>query len=332
MAANETKDSLTLYLAQQLIEKSSTANLMTATRQSVMTNFECSEIPAVSTQEEADTLMLLHAVQVASTGHNVHIYSQDTDVLLLALRRVPLLGLNPVMVMGTGQNRRKVYLRPIFEKLGEKKSAALINWHALTGCDTTGHIQGKSKAGCFAAFLACSNEVIEAIADLGVGDQPSETVTHGCEEFLMSLFRPKNMNSISAKELRWKLFKALKEDQGVNKLPPTPGAWCEHIKRAHMQANIWAQDIIPNPELPDPLTLGWKQESGQFVPLLSQVPAAPDSIMQLVKCNCQSERKCSRRCSCKSKNLVCTELCSCSADETCCNTNPHIIGNDIEEM
>ena len=38
-------------------------------------------MPGVSTQEEADTLMIHHAVEVASNEMNVHIYSQDTHVL-----------------------------------------------------------------------------------------------------------------------------------------------------------------------------------------------------------------------------------------------------------
>ena len=93
------------------------------------TNYACDVMTGVSTQEKADPLMILHAVEMASTGFQVHIYSQDTDVLLLALCRVPLLG--------------KVMLQPIYDKLGPERPAALINWHALTGRDMTGHIQEK---------------------------------------------------------------------------------------------------------------------------------------------------------------------------------------------
>ena len=38
-----------------------------------------------STQEEADTLLILYAVTVSCQGNTVHIYSCDTDVLVLAL-------------------------------------------------------------------------------------------------------------------------------------------------------------------------------------------------------------------------------------------------------
>ena len=38
----------------------------------------------VRTHEEADTLMIFHAKKVERSGMSVHIYSQDTDVLLFA--------------------------------------------------------------------------------------------------------------------------------------------------------------------------------------------------------------------------------------------------------
>ena len=69
--------------------------------------------------------MILHAVEVAGRGFDVHIHSQDTDVMLLALRRVPQLG-TPAMIMGTEDHRRKVMLKPIYEKLGPNKASALF--------------------------------------------------------------------------------------------------------------------------------------------------------------------------------------------------------------
>ena len=91
LASNDTKDSLTLYLAQQLINQSTAENLVTVTCINVMTNSKSHVSTGVSTHEEADTLMILHAVEVAEKELDVQIYSQDTDVLLLALYRVPKL-------------------------------------------------------------------------------------------------------------------------------------------------------------------------------------------------------------------------------------------------
>lgn len=260
LASNSTKDSLTIYLAQQLLGSTKIKNLLTATRMSVMTNYESTSTPGTSTQEEADTLMILHAVSASAEGYKIHIYSQDTDVLLLALRRVPQLGEGATMIMGTGEHRKEVLLKPIYDQLGQEKAEALINWHCLTGCDTTGHIFGKGKKGCFTTFLEAKVSVIRAIANLGIGYEPSEHVLAGCEEFLCTLFCPKGLTICQAKDLRWHLFKRLKSEQSIDKLPPTPGAWKEHIKRAHIQAKIWHQDLVLHPVYPDPLKVNLAEE------------------------------------------------------------------------
>ena len=108
----------------------------------------CETMTSVSTQEEANTRVIHHAVEAASNGMNVHIlYSQDTDVLFLALPRKPLLGDRSAAIIGTSEKRHKVFLQPIYEKLGPEKSGALVNWHALTCSDTTGHIHENGENG-----------------------------------------------------------------------------------------------------------------------------------------------------------------------------------------
>ena len=129
LASNKTKDSLTLYLAQQLVDTSTVVSMMIATRESVMTNYESRLIMEASSHEEADTVIIMYAVDAvdaADAGFRVHIYSQDTYDLLLALRRVSQLGSNAAMIMGTGERRHKVMLQPIYNE------AALINRHVLT--------------------------------------------------------------------------------------------------------------------------------------------------------------------------------------------------------
>ena len=75
----------------------------------------------------------------------------------------------------------------------------------------------------------------------------------------------------------------MKPEQGVDKLPPTQAAWKQHIQRALLQANIWAQDLEEKPVTPEPLTLGWKKEGGRMLPVLSSESAAPDCVLELVK-------------------------------------------------
>ena len=81
----------------------------------------------------------------------------------------------------------------------------------------------------------------------------------------------------------------------------------------------WLQDLVPTPILLDPVTLGWRQlEDGHYVPEVSKVLAAPEAMVELVKCSCVAN-KCSGRCSCKAHNLVSAELCKCEGAEDTCN-------------
>ena len=311
-------------------------------RKDVICNGQFPVTTPVSTQEEADTLLILHALELATSGFAINIYSHDTDVFLLALRRVAELGGDVSVITGTGERRKTVNLHHIYDWIGESKAKALINWHALTGCDTTGHLLGTSKRTCFKAFMNASPEVIEAISLLGISEEPSSATFRYCEEFLCQLFCPKSVSITRPEQLRWYFFKHITADKGVDNLPPTPGAWNEHLKRARCQAIIWQQDLDVNPRMPDPLQYGWTTLNDKLVPVLSQVPPAPESVSLLLRCKCgvgktgEKTALCMKRCSCKKHDLVCTELCSCEGDtDICLNTQVTIeeedLGSNVED-
>lgn len=207
LASKETKANLVLYLANKAVNLCKLP-ITTHTHKGVQSS-RPDMVNIVSRQEEADTLLILYAVAVSRLGKVVHIYACDTDVLVLALHRVPELSPYSAIIMGTGDQRRKIKLKPIYDSLGPAKAAALPGFHALSGADNTGHIRGKGKSTCFKAFLRAGVDVTSAIAGLGVGAQPSDSVVSGCEEFVCQLF---NSNIATAKALRWHMFKQLKSN------------------------------------------------------------------------------------------------------------------------
>ena len=106
---------------------------------------------------------------------------------------------------------------PIYEALGPNRATALPGFHTLTGCDTTGHIQNKSKSTYFAKFMKASDDILQALSSLGVGNEPDEHVLAGCKKFLCQIFLPKHEYS-RASDVRWHCFKhvkALKPNQGM---------------------------------------------------------------------------------------------------------------------
>ena len=62
------------------------------------------------------------------------------------------------------------------------------------------------------------------------------------------------------------------------------GAMHEHIRRAHIQCNVWQQVLIVHPTILEPTSLDWSQKTGvgELMPVLTRVPLAPESVLEMV--------------------------------------------------
>ena len=72
--------------------------------------------------------------------------------MVRALQRLTVLGLQTTMLIGTGDNRRNILMKPIYVRLGTSKAAELPGFHCLIGCETCGHIKGIGKKTAFGSF------------------------------------------------------------------------------------------------------------------------------------------------------------------------------------
>eukprot|EP00794_Sanderia_malayensis_P021369 gene21369-23451_t len=103
-------------------------------------------------------------------------------------------------------------------------------------------------------------------------------------------------------------------------LPPTSDELLQHCKRVSYVAGIVKRVFEPNPEVPSPHGFGWKINSDALeIEWMTKSPA-PDSILELVSCNCKKAKCATQNCVCVSHGLKCTDMCGC----TNCN-------NDLEE-
>ena len=321
LAHTDTKKELTSYLAEKMLTKGKEEHINVVVAWS--NNCEASHRDAkhlASTQEEADTKILLHAVDASSSGAtSLQVHSPDTDVLVLSLRRHPRMCAD-TSFLTIGQNKRDIPLGPIVETLGAKRTAALPAFHALTGADITGCFSGKGKWKCWQAFMEASDTELEALANLGVSQALSTEVQSTVEWFVCRIYAPK-AHETSVKDLRWKFFK--KNQKESEKLPPTQAALHQAILHAQYQMMIWNNDIVPNPSLPSPEGYGWTLIEQHWVPIMTKELPAPESVIHLVKCKCAKMRCTSNRCRCKAANLNCTDLCECSDNDKCENTVGH---------
>jgi len=262
LAHVSTKDELTQYLASKTLEKGHQNGLHVVVAWSSKCRATHKDVAYLdSDQEEADTKILLHAVDATATGpKSIKIFSPDT-VLVLALRRYSELCVDTSFVTGRGRRLRNIQLRPIVRTLGAARTAALPGFHAWSGADVTGNFAFKGKLECWKAFLEADEECVTALADLGSTILPTAGMFYAIEKLVCQLSLPKTKIS-SLKELRWLLFR--KKQAKSEQLPPTQAALREAIKRAHYQAMIWANDKVPNPDLPSPENYGWKKDKGYY--------------------------------------------------------------------
>lgn len=172
-------------------------------------------------------------------------------------------------------------------------------------------------------------EVLSAFSALGTTEKLSPDTEQAIEAFVCQLYEP-GTTLVDVGDLRWRLF--TKKQLEGQKLPPTRGALHQAIARAHFQAMVWDQDHVPYQQLPSPTEYGWEVDGSRLVPVTTRDPPAPATITQLTKCGCK-KTGCTSRCSCRSLNINCSEMCLCGADEEVCRNTSQgdLLGIDDED-
>ena len=326
LCCKENKQALALYFASHVIEckkDMQTAFIVTSERDCLSSN----SLPVEqlrSEQEEADTRILLHAVDCTRRGaSSIIIQSPDTDVLVLVLWIYRQLCPDILVMVGTGGKRRSVAVGPLYEALGEDLVKALPGFHAFSGCDQTGTICGKSKVSCWNTLTKAKQPVLNAFSTLGSSTVISEYTQKMLESYVCQLYIP-STELTSIQEVRWLLFS--KKQRTDEQLPPTQAALCQMVRRANYVSLAWKSCDSQYPSLPDPTLHGWKHDGDRLQAVPTTLPPAPKAVLQLIKCGCKG--KCiTMSCSCRKHSLKCTDMCT-SCHLNCENRNTDTTEND----
>ena len=183
LAHVNTKMELSSYLARKTLEQGQPRGkrvIVAWSNQCQASHQEMYMSHLSSDQEEADTKLILHALDATNAGAtDLQIHSPDTDVLVRVLRRYPQLYENTVFVTGAAQRRRMIPLKLIYDALGDERAAALPGFYAMSGADNTGSFHGKGKPTCWKAFCQSTEDVIAAFTELGTASNVSNnTIWH----------------------------------------------------------------------------------------------------------------------------------------------------------
>ena len=309
LSHEETKAQLAEYLAEKIIDYNQNSDKLVITSAGGKTKSNRDlELPN-NNHEEADTLMI--CLGVSSTQRNsfhaqMTFFSPDTDVLVLLISNFESLPMKTFISL----NSHVQPIKTIWDGLGPQKAKALAGFHSFTGSDNTGRFARIGKQTWFKHFMEATSEVHEALGKICENDYMSEETESILEKFVCSAYSPKGVNITLLPDLRWHLFcKNMAESE---RLAPTVAALRQHIMRAHVQGRVWGQSAIHHQELLDPAEHGYqREENGQLRPVTTELPAAPDAIVEMASCGCKTNCT-TNRCMCMFAKQPCTDMCRCT--------------------
>ena len=167
-----------------------------------------------SSQEEADTKVILYSAHVISTTEGSIILrssSGDSDIMIIAINLID--SSKCVLVdYGNGKNRKGVWLNSI--DLDDNIRAALIGFHAFTGNDYVSLFFKRGKQGCFKVMKQC-DEFINAFRLLGEKWELNAELIVALESFVCHLYGYKDTD---INKIRKKIFdqKFVKEEKVID--------------------------------------------------------------------------------------------------------------------
>jgi hypothetical protein len=94
-------------------------------------------------------------------------------------------------------------------------------------------------------------KVTEAFSACIKSEELSDVVIALIERFTILMY-DQTSGTCDINEARRELFTKTPVTRLLENIPPTKDALLQHIRRATMQARIWANSLIPAPELLDP--------------------------------------------------------------------------------
>ncbi len=276
-----------------------------------------------SSHEEADTRMVIHAVDASHQGYDrLVIQSRDTDVLVLLIHHKHRFPAEVWMSAGTSKNPRFIPINNVVESLAPDIAVALPAYHAITGSDTTSQFSGHGKKSTWNTFISKA-DLLKPSVDTGSFDMV------GAEQFVMKLY---NSSSTAAdvNALRAEMFHKVGD---LEKLPPTQDALRQHLLRSQYQCIIWCSAHKAQPDIPSPEQFGWQLHQQVLKPILMTKEPIPAVCLELVTCRCTTSKCSSSRCNCVKSNIGCS--LGCSSAMSCLNINnstaPHEMESEDDE-
>ena len=278
-------------------------------------------------QSDADFLIARKAIQSAEIMETVLI-GEDTDLLVLLLYHANLQNHDLFFTSDAkGGSKSRVWnIKKAKNSLGSYTCQHILFLHAILGCDTTSRLFGIGKGSVLKKFK--TNTVLKQSAE--VFDSLSASahdIQSAGDRFLVAMYNGKNetLDTLRHKKYCERVATSPKRLEPRN-LPPTMAAAKYHSLRVYLQICQWKDSDCDL----EPTSWGWTISESGMVPIMTDLPPAPESLLNVIRCNCSTDCS-SGRCTCQKHGMKCSPACGQCHGSACSNASPFVTNLDEEE-
>lgn len=234
------------------------------------------------------------------------VVAEDSDVFQLMVHHVDDTQFDLYMVMA----KQTVCISRLKKKIDRSLSHGLLFLHALSGCDTTSRPFGLGKVTVLKKFALLKDSAkvfMDKSSSKGAVEKAGEKallVLYGC---------PESRDLTSARVEKFSMKVATSAGYvPPEKLPPTSDAARFHSQRTYHQVQAWLANDLP------PQEWGWQVCADELYPVRMQQSAAPEKLLQVIRCNCSGNCQ-KKNCTCQKNGLRCSSACGQCKGISCLN-------------
>ena len=279
--------------------------------------------------DDADTLVVQTALDKARLFSEtpVTVIANDTDIMILLIyhydgRCSKIFMKSHVKKKSALADSTIIPIHLLRQAIGEQCTRSLLAIHAFSGCDSTSGTFGHSKVAMWKKFTN-HHEAAQLLNILSNVNATQDMVAEvGCK--LMAVVYGGKLNT-SLTSLRYSSYMNMTAKSThlpkPERLPPTESAAKFHAFRSHLQVIHWKTLSTTSANAEE---WGWKEDHGRLVPVAMDLKAAPDDLLNVVrcKCHCDKSRPCGTAlCSCVKHGLKCVSACKNCQGASCENSD-----------
>ena len=278
-------------------------------------------IDITSSLEKADSIITQQAVAVTTDpSASILILADDTDVfasLIFHYGKSSLL--SAIYMQSPVHGHCCIDIRATYKK-HNTIAPDLLSIHAISGCDTVAATYGIGK-------ITALNFASKGYHLHLLGDKSADIskVVEQATSFMAACYGITSCSLMT--ECRQCGHRKLANLCLLQNCAIYHQPW-RHLRRiflrAHLQVAQRRAALTGESPAMDPIAFGWEadQQNKSLIPrnMSSGTPYAPEHVLKLVRCGCQSERSCrGGYCGCMGRQLPCATFCACLQDSMCKN-------------